>query len=196
MPRALRIHYENACYHVILRGNNYEDIFLSDNDQLLFCALLEKAIQKFNFKIHLFCLMTNHVHLLIQVSETPLSKIMQNISMRYTYWLNKKLARVGHVFQGRYKAILVEKDEYLLELCRYIHFNPVKAAITTRAEDYHWSSHNDYLGKRHFPWLTTIWILNYFHENSLIAEREYKIFMKAANPNFSPKEGSDPGSDP
>ncbi|MDH5561852.1 MAG: transposase, partial [Deltaproteobacteria bacterium] len=127
MARKPRIHYPGAVYHVILRGNGGQDIFFSKADRSRFYLLLQDGAERFSHRIHAFCLMTNHVHLAIQVGEVPLSRIMQNISFRYTGYLNRRKQRTGHVFQGRYKALLIDADSYLVELVRYIHCNPVRA---------------------------------------------------------------------
>lgn len=177
MPRAKRIHYAGAFYHVMLRGNNYQDIFLCDNDRKCLCDIWQEALIKFKHCVHAFCLMSNHVHFLVQVDEVPLSKIIQNISVRYTYWFNKKSGRIGHLFQGRYKAILIESDEYVLEVCRYIHLNPVRAGMVIRPDEYFWSSHNDYLGEKRFSWISTDWFLQLFSDDPAIARERYKDFM-------------------
>lgn len=162
MPRKERIHIPGALYHVILRGNDRRDIFADDKDRLHFYSILNKAFQQFSFKIHAFCLMTNHIHLEIQVAETPLARIMQRIALRYAQWFNWRHGKSGHLFQGRYKAILVQADEYLKELAAYIHLNPVRASIVKSPEKYKWSSHRTYLGKTSIPWLETDFILSTF----------------------------------
>jgi REP element-mobilizing transposase RayT len=145
MARKQRIHYPGALYHVILRGNARQDIFFDDGDRSRFILLLQEAVEKFGFRIHAYCLMTNHVHLAVQVGVTPLSRIMQNLSLRYTTWINRRLNRSGHLFQGRYKAVLIDADSFLLELVAYIHLNPVRAGMVATPENYHWSSHCAYL---------------------------------------------------
>ena len=160
MPRKPRIHFPGAIYHSILRGNNRRNIFFSNEDRLQFYSLLEEGISRFRYHIHAFCLMTNHVHLLIEISDITLSKIMQNLSFRYAQWINKKLNQIGHLFQGRYKAILVQNQDYLVHLCRYIHLNPLKAKLVQNLADYPWSSHQTYLGKEELNWVTTQEILS------------------------------------
>ena len=129
MARKARIHYPGALYHVILRGNARQDIFIDDGDRYRFYLLMQEGIARYRHSIHAFCLMTNHLHLLIQVADIPLSRIMQNLSFRYTRWSNGRQWQSGHLFQGRYKAVLVNGDEYLLELVRYLHLNPVRAGL-------------------------------------------------------------------
>jgi REP element-mobilizing transposase RayT len=162
MARKQRIHYPGALYHVILRGNARQDIFFDDGDRCRFFLLLQDAVEKFGFRIHAYCLMTNHVHLAVQVGAMPLSRIMQNLSLRYTAWINRRLNRSGHLFQGRYKAVLVDADSFLLELVAYIHLNPVRAGMTASPGDHPWSSHRAYLGKEIIPWLTTELVLSMF----------------------------------
>jgi hypothetical protein len=123
--------------------------------------------------------MTNHIHLAIQVGEVPLSRIMQNITFRYTKWINWRQKRSGHLFQGRFKAILVDADSYLLELTRYIHRNPVRANMVQAPEDYPWSGHRAYLGLETIPWLTADWVLSQFDRNSKKARLAYRQFVEA-----------------
>jgi REP element-mobilizing transposase RayT len=162
MARKPRIHYPGAVYHVILRGDAGQDLFSQDKDRDRFYRLLDEGQQKYGYRIHAFCLMRNHVHLALQVGEISLFRIMQNLSQRYTVWMNRQQGRTGHLFQGRYKAILLDADAYLLELLRYIHLNPVRAGIMKLPEGYAWSSHRAYLGQEKIPWLTTDWTLAQF----------------------------------
>ena len=124
--------------------------------------------------------MTNHVHLLIQVGEVPLSRIIHNLSLRYTLWLNLRHGRIGHLFHGRYKAILVDADNYLLELVRYIHLNPIRAGIVKLPEEYVWSGHRALTGKDQISWLTTDHVLSQFDRNSAKARRRYQKFVHEA----------------
>ena len=157
-----RIHMPGAVYHVILRGNDRRDVFVDDKDRFRFYSILEYAFRHLPFRIHAFCLMTNHIHLEAQVADLPLPRIMQRIAQRYTQWFNWRHGRSGHLFQGRYKAILIEADEYLKELAAYIHLNPVRARIVKRPEEYRWSSHLAYLGNTTLPWIETDFILSTF----------------------------------
>jgi putative transposase len=145
MSRKLRIHYYGAIYHVILRGNNRRQIFFSINEYCKFIEFLFDAITKYKCKLHVYCLMPNHVHLLIEVSEAPLANVMQNLSFRYSRWFNFTHSCIGHLFQGRYKAILVKEEAYFLELFRYIHQNPVRAGLVDLPQKYAWSSCKNYL---------------------------------------------------
>lgn len=177
MARKPRLHFPGAVYHVTLRGNDRQDIFFNDEDRSRFYALLQEGIERFGHKVHAFCLMTNHCHLAIQVGEIPLSHIIQNISFRYTVWVNKHQQRTGHLFQGRYKAILVDGDAYLLELVRYIHLNPVRATMTCSPEEYPWSSHLSYCGEKDLPWLTTDWVLSQLSTKKQNAQKLYRQFV-------------------
>jgi REP element-mobilizing transposase RayT len=152
--RKHRIHTPNTIHHVMIRGNNRQRIFYGDDHFYYFLELLQQSAKKFDHKIIAYCLMTNHVHLLIHIHESPLSLIMKNINFRYARWLNLKLKRIGHLFQGRYRSLEVNDDDYLINLCRYIHFNPVDAKIVTCVENYPWSSHGYYVG-REATWINT-----------------------------------------
>lgn len=177
MARKTRIHYPTALYHVIMRGNASQDIFFDDEDRIRFYLLLQEGTEKYGHRIHAFCLMTNHVHLAIQVGDVSLSRIMQNLTFRYTKWINWRQNRSGHLFQGRYKAVLVDADSYLLELTRYIHLNPVRANMVQIPAEYPWSGHRAYLGRETIPWLTTDWALSLFSKNSARARIGYSDFV-------------------
>lgn len=177
MARKPRLHIPGATYHVILRGNARDDIFFEDEDRYRFYLLLQEGVERFGHRIHAFCLMTNHVHLAVQVGEVPLSKIIQNVSFRYTRWVNWRKNRTGHLFQGRHKAYLVDVDEYLLQLVRYIHLNPVRVGLATLPGDYQWSSHRSYIGKEALPWLATDWILSQFAPTIGKARRGFAAFV-------------------
>jgi REP element-mobilizing transposase RayT len=130
----------------MVRGNDRRDIFTTEEDRARFCALLAEGLERFGHRVHAFCLMTNHVHLAVQVEDAPLSAIMQALAGRYTQWFNRRHGRVGHLFQGRYKALMVEAESYLFALIGYIHRNPLEAGLVRRAREYPWSSHPSYLG--------------------------------------------------
>jgi putative transposase len=177
MARKPRVHSPGALYHVILRGNDRQSIFFDDKDRTRFSFLLQEGIERFGHRIHAFCLMGNHVHVAIQVGEVSLSRIIQNLSFRYTRWINWRQGRSGHLFQGRYKAVLVDADVYLLELVRYIHLNPVRAGMVREPEEHPWSGHRAYLGLETVPWLTTDWVLSQFSGRVLSARRAYERFI-------------------
>jgi len=178
MARKPRIHAPGAIFHVVLRGNARQDIFSDDKDRYRLYEILQKSCERFQHRIHAFCLMTNHVHLAIQVGEMPLSRIMQNVSLRYTQWFNWRHNKSGHVFQGRYKAVMVDADAYLLELAAYIHLNPVRAHISERPENHHWSSYRAYLGEGTFSWLETETILSHFSKNGTEARAKFVGFVE------------------
>ena len=177
MARKPRVHYPGALYHVILRGNDGQSIFFDDKDRTRFYFLLQEGGERFGHRIHAFCLMGNHFHAAIQVGEVSLSRILQNLSFRYTRWVNWRQGRSGHLFQGRYKAVLVDADSYLLELTRYIHLNPVRAGMVKEPQDYLWSGHRAYLGFEAIPWLTTDWVLSQFSGRVSSARRGYERFV-------------------
>jgi REP element-mobilizing transposase RayT len=177
MARKPRIHFPGAVYHVMLRGNGGQDIFFCPSDRACLYSLLQEGIEKYKYRVHAFCLMANHLHILIQIAEIPLSKIIQNISFRYTRYINKTQKKTGHLFQGRYKAILIDADSYLLQVVRYIHNNPLRAKIVHTAEEYPWSSHHAYLGRTVIPWLYTDWVLGQFSNDVAKARQLYAEFV-------------------
>ena len=177
MARKPRIHFPGAVYHVILRGNAGQPIFFDERDRYRLYLLMQYVVEKFGCRIHGFCFMTNHLHLVIQSEDVPLSRIMQNFSLRYTKWINYTQARTGHLFQGRYKALLLDADSYLMELVRYIHLNPVRAGMTNSPDDYPWSGHHAYLGKELLPWLTTDRLLLMFSTDVRKAREGYAHFV-------------------
>ena len=122
----------------MLRGNDGQPIFFDDEDRCRMCLLIQEGIERFGHSIHAFCFMTNHLHLAIQVVEVSISRIIQNLAFRYTRYINRKQKRIGHLFQGRFKSIVVDGKRYLKELVRYIHLNPVRAGIVYQPEKYVW----------------------------------------------------------
>ena len=178
MARPLRIEYAGAFYHITSRGNEQKDIFKSDSERTRFLSYLESATERYKAVIHVYCLMNNHYHLLLETPMGNLSQIMRHINGAYTTYFNTKRQRVGHLFQGRYKAILIDADEYAVELSRYIHLNPVRADIIGRPEGYHWSSYQYYIGKKQIPkWLTKDYILGYFGKETTAAQKKYSEFV-------------------
>ncbi|MCH9770447.1 MAG: transposase [Gammaproteobacteria bacterium] len=167
-----RIYYPGAIYHIYTRGNNKKNIFHDDLDKKLMYRLLEKFSGKYNVNLYAFCLMSNHIHLLVEVSDVGIDKFMHSVCQRHSALFNKKYNQVGHLFQSRYNAILVDSENYFLKLVQYIHQNPVKAKLVSDAEQYYWSSHNIYLGKAQLKWVHTNVVLQHF--SSL---REYKEFI-------------------
>ena len=180
MSRPLRILYAGAFYHVTARGNEKKAIFKSERDYERFLLYTEAAVQRYGAVIHAYCLMDKHYHHLIQTPLAILSEIMQYINGSYTTYVNTKRQRVGHLFQGRYKVILIDADTYAQELSRYIHLNPVRAGMVGKPEDYQWSSYPYYSGREKAPkWLTMDFILGYFDERLKIGQRKYVEFVEA-----------------
>jgi REP element-mobilizing transposase RayT len=177
MARKPRLDIPGGLYHVILRGNAQQDIFFDDHDRQVFYDLLGEGSRRFGYRVHAFCLMSNHIHLAIQTSAKPLSQGLHNLSFRYTRHVNKTQGRAGHLFQGRYKALLVDADRYLLELVRYIHLNPVRARLVRDPVHYPHSGHTGYLGKRSFEFLTIDWVLAQFSDRADVARKRYARFV-------------------
>jgi REP element-mobilizing transposase RayT len=177
MARKPRIHIPGGVYHVMLRGNAGQAIFFNDEDQEHFESLIAEGIGRYGHRIHGYCWMINHIHLALQVGEVPLSRIIQNLAFRYTRWINKRQGRIGHLFQGRYKAILVDADAYLLELIRYIHLNPVRAGLGADPAAHRWSGHRTYLGLERTLWLTTDWVYAQFAGTLSVARNRYARFV-------------------
>lgn len=178
MTRPLRIEFADALYHVTSRGNAQQDIYLDDEDRELFMLVLGECCELFNWSVHSWCQMTNHYHLLIETPDANLSKGMRYVNGVYTQKFNRKHSRVGHVFQGRYKAILVDKNEYLQELSRYIVLNPVRAGMVEGAENWDWSSYGVTVGMNNCPsWFDREWILSSFGKKEITAIMHYIQFV-------------------
>lgn len=174
MARPLRIEYPGAFYHVTARGNEQKDIFKSRADREQFLAYLGSASERYGAVIHAYCLMDNHYHLLLETPDGNLAQIMRHVGGAYTTYYNVKRKRAGHLFQGRYKAILVDKDAYALELSRYIHLNPVRAGMVSSPEEYAWSSYRSYVGLANMPsWLTTDLVLGCVGDGDARSYRQF-----------------------
>lgn len=180
MARPLRIEFAGAVYHVTSRGNARAAVFETDRDRETFFRILGVVVRRFNWLCHAYCLMTNHYHLLIETPEGNLSVGMRQLNGVYTQAFNRAHHRDGHVFRGRFAAILVEKERHLLALCRYVILNPVRAAIVERPEEYRWSSYLPTLGKATKPaLLTTGWLLGNFSNTLTESRRRYRQFVNA-----------------
>ncbi len=180
MARPLRIEYAGAFYHITARGNERKDIFKSGKDREQFLSYLASASGRYQAVVHAYCLMTNHYHLLLETPAGNLSQVMRHINGAYTTYFNTKRRRAGHLLQGRYKAILVEADEYAEELSRYIHLNPVRAGIAGNPEGYPWSSYAAYIGKTKPPeWLCRDMVLSCFGGKMKEAQQRYRDFVEA-----------------
>lgn len=147
MPRHPRVHAAGLLYHVIARGNNRQAIFTRQADYEYFVKGLDATKARYPFLLYAYALMPNHLHLLMEVRTIPTARIMQSMLTRYSRYFNRRCQRQGHVFQGRYRAIICERDQYVLELVRYIHLNPVRAQLAERPSDWPWTGHGDYLGR-------------------------------------------------
>lgn len=187
MARPLRIEFPGAVYHLTSRGNARQGIFEDDKDREAFLKLLCKVVRKYRWLCHAYCLMGNHYHLLIETSEANLSLGMRQLNGVYTQSFNRRHNRCGHLLQGRYKAILVEKERYLLALCRYVVFNPVAAGMVSSVKEWPWSSYLSTAGLTPVPELLTIdWILQQFGSHRGDAHRRYREFVLRSDDQPSP----------
>lgn len=181
MARPLRLEFADALYHVTARGNERRRIFLgdADRDRTAFLGVLAQTCERFNWICHAYCLMTNHYHLLLETPDANLSKGMRQLNGVYTQYVNRTHTRVGHLFQGRYKAILVEREGYLLELARYIVLNPVRAGMVGAPGDWPWSSYRATVGEEDSvpAFLETDWVLRTFAEGRAEAVAGYRRFV-------------------
>ena len=178
MARKPRIEFKGAFYHVITRGNQRQKVFKDKDDLLKYLEILSNYKIRYKYFLYAYMLMNNHVHLLIETQGIPLSKILQGINQSYTTYFNRKYKTVGHLFQGRYKAILCDRDEYLLSLVKYIHLNPVRARIVKTPDDYQWSSHHRYVKKTDgVNIVDTDQVLRMFSEGKQRARKLYSAFM-------------------
>ncbi len=180
MARPLRIEYAGAVYHVTSRGNARQSIFKDDQDRQQFLRTLKRITDRYRWVFHAYCLMKNHYHLVVETPEGNLAKGMREINGVYTQSYNRRHHRSGHLFQGRYTAILVQKDSHLLEVCRYVVLNPVRAHAVERPEQWKWSSYRETagLGKPHLC-LSRDWVLGQFDKERREAEQRYRAFVKA-----------------
>ncbi|MFN7087552.1 MAG: REP-associated tyrosine transposase [Burkholderiales bacterium] len=187
MARPLRIEFPGAVYHVTSRGNARQKIFRDDEDRETFLATFAWVVERFGWRCHAYCLMDNHFHLLIETPQPNLSRGMRQLNGVYTQGFNRRHRKAGHLFQGRFKAILVEKDSYLLELARYIVLNPVRAKMVKAPERYAWSSYRPTLGLAPMPAaLTPDWILEQFAATRPAARKRYAEFVHAGIGHASP----------
>jgi REP element-mobilizing transposase RayT len=180
MARPLRIEYEGALYHITARGNERKKIFFSETDHEKFLHYVAEAKKKYGIKLHCYVLMSNHYHLVVETPKANLSKTMQYINGSYTTYVNIKRRRSGHLFQGRYKAIIVDRDNYLLELSRYVHLNPVRAKIVQKPEEYLYSSYRAYISKKENCMVNESQILEMISGEKDQAKQGYKRFVDAA----------------
>lgn len=183
MARPLRVEFPEAFYHVTSRGNERKVVFRSTRDREKFLSYLESAHHRYGAVIHVYCLMENHYHLLLETPRGNLSQILHHINGAYTTYFNIKRGRSGHLFQGRFKGILVERDAYCEELSRYIHLNPVRAGLAKSPSEYQWSSYRHYVGEEREPeWLTTELVLGYFGGRGRSGYKRYREFVEEGVP--------------
>jgi putative transposase len=183
MSRKPRVHFTGAFYHVMTRGNQGQKIFKDDKDRKRYLEFLKEGQKRFGFRLYSYVLMGNHVHHLIEIGRTPLSKVMQNILFRYTRYWNRRYKITGHLFQGRYKAILCDKESYLLELIRYLHLNPVRSRIVNDPADYAWSSHGAYLKGEAKTWISVDEVLPHWGKGRAQAIVQYRRFVLEGLPD-------------
>lgn len=179
-----KTHFPGAMYHVMLRGNNKQNIFFQAQDFDFFLERLRVRIEKYGVKVHLFCLMTNHVHLVIEVDKVPLTKVMQSLQTSFTLTINKRHNRCGHLSQGRFIEKLIQNEKYLLELCYYIHNNPVKAKLVQNIDEYYWSSHQAYIEEQ-FGWVTTNRVNALINKHAISYYKTYLDFICDRNNSFA-----------
>jgi len=180
MSRPLRIELSGGLYHVTSRGDRREDIYFSDADREAWLVLLGQVCERFNWCCHAYCQMTNHYHVVVETPEGNLAQGMRQLNGVYTQSINRAHGRVGHVFQGRYKSILIEKDSYLLELARYVVLNPLRAGMINEIGDWPWSSYPAMIGAVPTPvWLQTDWLLGQFDQQRERAREKYMDFVRA-----------------
>ncbi|MBW1997877.1 MAG: transposase [Deltaproteobacteria bacterium] len=179
MARPLRVEYPDAYYHVMSRGNNQQTLYEDDADKEKFLEYLAKASERFSIIIHTYCLMNTHYHLLVQTPEANLSLAMQWLNVSYAMYLNRKRGRCGHLFQGRFKALLIDADGYLTHLSRYIHLNPVRAKMVSLPAEYQWSSYGALIGKRREPeFLEVNRLMSHFGRTLKEARKAYRDFVE------------------
>jgi len=173
MARKVRLHVCGGYYHVTLRGNHRQPIFFTDSDRVALESFVADAVVRHGAAVHAYCWMTNHIHLAVQVAEAPLGPLMQRVAGRYARRVQQRVPTTGHLFERRYRAVLVDADAHLLRLTRYIHLNPVRAGLVADPADYPWSGHRAYLGLADVPWLTTNFLLRVLGADVISARRAY-----------------------
>ena len=179
MARPLRLEFANAVYHLTSRGNARQGLFFNDGDRELFLQTLAHVVSRYSWICHAYCLMANHYHLLIETPKANLSIGMRQLNGVFTQSFNRRHKRVGHLFQGRFKAVLVEKESYLLELCRYVVLNPVRVKGGTKTAAWKWSSYRATAGLASVPeFLGTDWLLEQFGKNRRVAQKRYREFVR------------------
>jgi putative transposase len=178
MPRRLRIHVPGGFYHVTLRGNHRQPVLRCDADRGLLNLIVARAMERYDARLHAYCWMSNHLHFLIQVGQQPLAQPMRQIAGEFARVMQSRMESNGHFFERRYHATLVEATDYLFTALHYIHRNPLEAGVVDVVDQYPWSSHHAYAGRRKEAWLTTAFILGKFAPDAREASRAYEDFIK------------------
>jgi putative transposase len=187
MARPLRLEFPGAVYHVTSRGNARQDIVADDRDRTRWQAVLAQVVDRYGWLCHAYCLMDNHYHLVIETPQPNLSLGMRQLNGRYTQAFNRRHQRVGHLLQGRFRSVLVEKETHLLELCRYVVLNPVRAKCVPHPRQWAWSSYRAMAGESEAPaWLTTDWLLGQFGQRVGVAQERYRRFVAEGRGGSSP----------
>ncbi len=182
MARPLRLHLPGGFYHVTLRGNHRQAIFRTPEDRDLLASIVADVTDRLEARVHAYCWMTNHIHVLLRVSDVPLGKVILRIASQYARRFQERVETTGHLFERRYHALLVDAEQYLLTLVRYIHCNPVRAGLVTDPVSYPWSSHRDYLGLARTPWISTATALGMLSKDPVQARRIYARWMGTDEP--------------
>lgn len=179
MPRQAREKDKFCIYHVIQRGNNKGEIFIADRDRGKFIEILARMKSKYNFLVYAYCLMSNHIHLVIDDNGNDISRLIKSVNVSYALYFNKKYKRVGHLFQDRFKSEIITNDRYLLQVSKYIHNNPVKANMVIAPEEYYWSSYNIYLGRMEnkYDLVDTTKILGLISDNTGSSAKQYALYV-------------------
>lgn len=177
MARMLRLHVPGGFYHTTLRGNHRQPIFFEAADRDLLERIVAQSLTALGARLHAYCWMTNHIHMLLQVAEMPLGRLMLRIASKYARIVQSRMQTTGHFFERRYHALVVDADGYLLTLLRYIHLNPVRAGLVHDPAEYPWSSHRNYSGMRNQEWLTTGFALRVLAQHENVARARYLEFM-------------------
>jgi REP element-mobilizing transposase RayT len=177
MPRPLRIHVPEGFYHVTLRGNHRQPIFVHGSERVLLNKIVAREIEKYGARLHAYCWMTNHLHLIVQVDIHPLGRVIQQIAAQYARAFQNNLETTGHLFENRYHATLIDTDAYLLEALRYVHQNPVRANLVKTVSEYSWSSHAAYLNPDKASFVTTGFALRLLSPDCERAVVRYRGFI-------------------
>lgn len=180
MSRRKRVWYPGATYHIIGRGNYRQPICRDEEDNEIFSVMIMNTMEKYAFKVHAYCLMSNHYHFLIETNEVEIWHIMKKLNQSFACYFNQKYDLIGHLFQGRYKAFLVRDDDYFLQTSRYIHMNPVKAQVVQHPEDYEWSSYRTLIGMDQLRFIDTARTHAYFKKPQ---RKAYQGFVENMSSN-------------